>query len=136
MRTGRRGTTDGVVDEEHLLHPAWCLRGERLEVCAVHVDPSGADVKELERHSRGSAGGRDVKYGGWGSSSQTGRPIGSTASSGQRLRIADPNLIDVSAPTASGLGGANPPNPQYQSCAACSAIQPPVLGWRSSCQIS
>jgi hypothetical protein len=62
--------------------------------------------------------------------------MSSAASNGHRLRIADPNRSDGSAPTAFGSGGGNPPNSHCQSPAAYSAIQPPVFGWRSSCHTS
>ena len=52
----------------------------------------------------GNAGGRIVRWAGPGSSRLTGKLMSSTASNGHRLRIADPNRSDGSAPTAAGSG--------------------------------
>ena len=49
---GRRvaTTSDGIVDEQHLLHSVGGLRRHRLQVGAIDVESRGAHVHQLERH--------------------------------------------------------------------------------------
>ena len=48
---GVTGSSDRVVDEQRLLHALGRLPGPRVEMGAVHVDPTGAGVEQLVGNS-------------------------------------------------------------------------------------